>query len=342
LKHETPYGAKTVPLSTSDVEIENIQPIRFEPRWMQLPVGPDIIQKYAVEGNYGTSLLDTSIIKSGMLRFLMPNTMQFGDVKAIRAQDIMVYDIIMTNNWQRPIYYAMTVSDDGKIGLRDYMQLTGLTFKLVPFKSQNYWANLNEPVLRQNIFTDIKQFSKKPQSGFRWRGFQDSTTYYDEDTRRLITSNYRNLFISYALYCAQVKNKPQEVSAILDRMEQVMPQRVIPMDYRVKHDLASFYNTAGKKDRYRQLLNEIIQELKQVISNPVTEELSQYNPYIILFYSYDGLEMYKEAENVLPLIKSAYPNERGIDQILGQLRSQIQMKEAGAVAVQQQPSRQNK
>jgi hypothetical protein len=340
LKHETLYGAKTVRISTSDVEIDSIQPIRFEPHWMELPVGPDVLQKYAKDENYGTSLLDTSIAKSGVIRFLMPNTLQVGNVKAIRPQDIMVYDIIMTNNWQRPIYYAMTVSDDGKIGLHDYMQLTGLTFKLVPFKSQNYWSNLNEPVLHQNIFTDIKQFSKELQYGFRWRGFQDSTIYYDEDTRRLLTSNYRNLFMAYALYCANVKNKPQEVSAILDRMEQVLPQRSIPMDYHVKHELASFYNMAGNKDRYRELLNENIQELKRVISNPVTEQLSQYNPYIILFYSYDGLEMYKEAEDVLTLIKSTYPKEQGIDQILGQLRAQIQMKQTSALDARQPPTKQ--
>jgi hypothetical protein len=79
-----------------------------------------------------------------------------------------------------------------------------------------------------------------------------------------------------------------------------------------------------------------------VISNPVTEQLSQYNPYIILFYSYDGLEMYKEAEDVLTLIKSAYPKERGIDQILVQLRAQIQMKQAGALAAGPPPSKQKK
>jgi len=336
LKHETPYGAKTVPISIPDIDIENIQPVRFEPRWMELPVDPEIVRKYSIESNNDMPLLDTSVTKSNVIRFFMPNTIQDGNIKAIRIQDIMVYDIIMTNNWRRPIYYALTVSDDCKIGLRDYLQLAGLAFKLVPFKSRNYWSNLNEPVLRQNIFTDIKQFAKEPQYGFRWRGFQDSTTYYDEDTRRLLTSNYRNMFFSYALYCSQVKNEPHKVTAILDRMEQVLPQRSIPMDYRLKHDVASLYNMAGNKDRSRQLLNEIILELKQVISRPVTGQLSQYNPYIILYYCYDELEMYKEAEDILPLIKSAYPKEKGIDQIIEQLRSQIQMKRASAMTAQKQ------
>jgi hypothetical protein len=217
--------------------------------------------------------------------------------------------------------------------------MTGLTFKLIPYKSESYWANLDEPALRKHLFTDIKEFSKEPQYGFRWRGFQDSTTYYDEDTRRLITSNYRNIFISFALYYANIKNKPQEVSEILDRMEQVIPQRSVAMDYRIKYDLASFFLMADNKSRYRQLINEVIQEIKQLLSQPITEKLSQYNPYIVLYYCYNGLEMYKEAEDVLPLIKAAYPREQGIDQLLGQLRAHIQMKRAGASTAQQPQSK---
>jgi hypothetical protein len=339
LKHQTPYGAKTVPISTPDVEIENIQPIQFEPRWMELPVGPNVVQQFRAEGNNGALLLDTSIMNSGVIRFLMPNTLQFGKVKAIRAQDIMVYDIIITSNWQRPVYFSMTVSDDNKIGLHEYLQLTGLAFKLVPFKTQNYWANLNEPVLRQNIFADIKEFSKEPQYGFRWRGFQDSTTYYDEDTRRLLTSNYRNMFVSYSLYCMNVKNQPQQASEILERMEQVLPRRSVPMEYRVKFDIASFYNIAGNKNRYREFLLELVQEIKPLMNKPATEKLSQYNPHIILFRCYDELGMFKEAEDLLPLIKSAYPTQQGIDQIIAQLRNQIQARRAEAQMAQQPQTR---
>ena len=328
LKYETPYGAKKVPISTPDVEIENIQPIQFETRWMEMPVSPGIIQQYNVERINGALLLDTSVINSGVIRFLMPNTMQFGNIKAIRAQDIMVYDIIRSCNWQRPIYFAMTVANEGKIGLHEYTQMTGLTFKLIPFKTQSYWANVNEPVLRKNLFTDVKQFSKEPQNGFLWRGFQDSTVYYDEDTRRLLTSNYRNMFISYTLYCANVKNRPQEVPAILNRMEQVIPRRSVPMDYRVKFDIASFYNLSGDKEHSREFTQEIIQELKQVIDKPVTEQLSQYNPFILLYYCYEQLDMYQEVEDLLPLIKSAYSTQKEIDQIIAQLRAQIQAKRA--------------
>lgn len=327
LKNETPYGSKPVPITTSDADIENISPIPFKTSWIEFPVSKKILQAYEAEGYPNTNVPDTSMTNSGVLRFQMPSTLHYANVDAIRAQDIIMHDILMTNNWQRPIYFGMTVPDDGKIGLRDYMQLTGLTFKLVPCKAQSYWTNLDEQGIRRHLFTDIHQPSRDRQYGFLWRGFQDSTTYYDQDTRQLITSNYRNVFIAYALYCANIKNKPQEMSEILDRMERVIPGRSIPLEYQIKYNLASFYNEAGNTNRYRELLLEVIQDAKQVIQKPVTERLSEYNPYIILIYSYEALGKYKEAEEILPLIKSTYPNERGLDQILEQMRMQLRMRQ---------------
>ncbi|MBN1398065.1 MAG: DUF2723 domain-containing protein [Bacteroidetes bacterium] len=327
LKHETPYGAKKVPISISDTDIENIRPMLFEPRWMELPVSPDVIRRYSIEGYDNVSLLDTAVIRNNVLRFYMPNTIQEGNVKAIRTQDIVVYDILMTNKWERPVYFGLTVADDCKIGLREYMQLNGLTFKVVPFKSQNYWTNLNEPVLRKNLFTDIENFSKEPQYGFKWRGLQDSTIYYDEDTRRLLTANYRNIFISYAFYCSQVKKDPKKVPEILNRMEQILPENSLPIDYRLKFDIASLYNSADDNENFRRLLSEIANELKEAVKTPVTEKISQYNPYIILIYCYNELGLYKEAEDILPMIKSTNTNERGIDQMIEQLRAQIKMKQ---------------
>ncbi len=329
LKHETPYGALRVPISTSDADIASIQPIAYEPRMMDLPVGPDVLQRYDVERSSMT-VLDSSIIRNGILRFYMPNTMQFGDVKVLRVQDIMVFDIIRTNRWQRPVYFAMTVSDDGKIGLKDYMQLTGLAFKLVPFRSQAYWANIDEPKMRAQVFTNVTEPSKTPKAGFRWRGLQNPKTYYDEDTRRLLTNNYRNMFISLALYYANVQNRLDQVSPVLDRMEEVMPREVIPIDYRIKFDVANFYRSAGNDAQYKKLTGELIDELKGMIDHGVSEPLSQYNPYILLYFAYTGENRFKDAEDLLPVIKQAYASTQGIDQIVAQLQGQLESRKAAS------------
>ncbi len=328
LKHQEPHGAKRVPISLSDAEIADIRPMQYEPRMMELPVGPEVVRRFTTEDKL---TIDTAITNNGVLRFYMPHAMEYSGLKLLRAQDIMVYDIVRTNNWQRPVYFAMTVADDGKIGLREYMRLSGLAFKLVPAKANPYWAGIDEQTMRTHIFSAPVQPSLTYQPGFRWRGLADSTVYYDEDTRRLLTNNYRNMFISLALYYSQ-GNRQEEVAPILDRMEEVIPRGVIPMDYRVKFDVSNLYNSVGREDRFRQLNEELIAELQTIVSRPVTEQLSVYNPYILLFYAYSSLDKYQEAEQVLGTVGTAYASTQGIDQILMQLRMQLEQRKLQAQA----------
>jgi hypothetical protein len=321
LKHNEPYGAKKVALSATDEFIERVGPSEFNGRDMELPVPPEFTNRFVVE-NPGIQL-DTTITRGGVIRFYMPHSMEVGKIKAIRVQDMMVWDILRSAEWRRPIYFAMTVADDGKIGLREYMQLSGLAFKFVPVRNGSYWANMDEKKIRASIFTNLNEPTTTPHEGFLWRGLQNPKTYFDEDARRLITSNYRNVFMALSLYYANVKNEPSRVSEVLNRMEEVIPRSVIPMDFRVKYDIASFYSTAGNKSKQSEYLNEVVSELTPVVARGVNEQLSQNNPYIVLFYAYAALERWKEAEELLAVVKSSYPTQQGIDGLIAQLRSQL-------------------
>jgi len=323
LKNEEPYGAKKVPISIEDIDIENIGPVEFSTSIIEIPVSPKIVQQYLSH----KELLDTSIINSGVLRLPLSPGLEYGNRKFLRVQDIVMLNIIRNSQFERPIYFAITVSDDGKLGLQNYMQLCGLAFKLVPVKSQAYWMNLDEKAMEKNLFTDSVKPSKEPQYGFLWRGLRDSTVYYDEDTRKLITGNYRNAFIAYALYKANIKREIQQVTRILDRMEELIPRKVVEMDYRLQYDVATFYFYSGNKDRFYEYANEVIEQAKKSIKANPKQQLSQYNPYIILFYTYETMGMYTEAESVLSDIKSAYAGERGINGLVEQLRAQLKATE---------------
>ena len=47
----------------------------------------------------------------------------------------MVLDMLAYNNWERPIYFAITVGSDNFMGLEKYFQLEGLSYRLVPYKA---------------------------------------------------------------------------------------------------------------------------------------------------------------------------------------------------------------
>ena len=328
LKHGEPYGAKKVPISISDQDILRLGPSPFEGGEMELAVPEEVVRQYSVEGTAAT-LLDTSVQKSGKLRFYFPPSLRIGNVNAVRTQDIMVYDIVRTSAWKRPVYFAMTVSDDGKIGLREYMHLEGLAFRLTPRRGQAYWANINEAKMGANLFTDVEKPSKTPQFGFLWRGLRDSATYYDEDVRRLMT-NYRQAFLLLSYHYLNALNQPRKLAEVMDRMEEVIPRSVIPMDYRTKAYVANFYNVAGSNDRFRQISLELIDDLKPLVDQGVAQQLDFDNPHIILLQTYESLQMYDEALKLIDVVRVVYGREAGIENIVRDLRNRIQAEKDGS------------
>lgn len=320
LKNQEPYGAKKVPISLTDAQIRTIRPIEYKPRTWEISVTEDVIKQYSVEGT-STALIDTAR-KRGAITFFMPASLEFGNVKAIRVQDIMVLDIVRTSAFRRPVYFAMTVSDDGKIGLREYLQLDGLAFKLTPFRDPQNWLNVNEPRLRADLFTDVEEPSRTAKEGFLWRGLQDTTTYFDEDVRRLMM-NYRQAFLILSSYYLNVQNEPGKVPAVLDRMEKLLPRRVIPMDIRMKSSVATMYRFAGDEQRYRGMVMEIVDQLKPIVDRGQAEPLTYDNPYFLLLQSYESLGMKDEALKLLDVIAATYPRDQMVQSEVDTIRKQI-------------------
>jgi len=310
-------------MMTSDVDIDNIGPRQFEPRIIKLPVPGEVMKQYGVEGTAGTiTMKDKGTPAPDTISFYMQNTLQVGDVKALRVQDLMVFDIIVSSNWERPVYFAMTVSPDGQIGLRDYMQLEGLAFRLTPKKGASFWSNINEHRMRAQLFTDIEKPSKAVAMGYRWRGLDNKNTYFDEDVRRLMT-NYRQAFGLLAQYYANTPGQNGKVVETLDRMEKLIPRHVISMDYRTKIYVANLYSAAGKEETSRELNSEIITELKPIVESGKVEPMGYDNPHIILMQTYESMRMFDEALKLIDQIRVVYSKEPGIEQGIEQIRARL-------------------
>ena len=315
LKHEEPYGAKKVAISMPDAEIKGIMPREFQPRMVRLPVPGEVMKRYREEAASATlQSNDKGSETPDTISFYMPNTLTYGKVKAIRVQDVMVFDIVASTNWQRPIYFAMTVAPDGQIGLRDYLQLEGLAFRLVPKKGTSMYGYLNETRMRQQLFTGVEKPSQTRSIGYLWRGLNDSTTYFDEDIRRLMT-NYRQAFLLLAQDYANTPGQSQKAVELLDRMEQVVPRKVIAEDYRTKIYEANLYAAGGRSDMFEEISKEIIDELKPIVDRGEVVPLSYDNPYLVLLQTYEQTQKYDEALKLVDVIRQLYSRERGIEQI---------------------------
>ncbi len=328
LKNTEPFGAKKVPISMSDEQITGIQPVQYEPQMFSLPVPRSAEEGWDLS-NTSPQGSDVALLQSrgseivDTVKFVMPATLQFGNIKALRVQDILVFDIIRTNRWQRPIYFATTGGDDSKIGLQDHMEMHGLAMKLVPRKVHSFWEGVDEQSLRKQLMSEVTTPSQTPAFGFRWRGLQDPAVHFDENQRRLIM-NYRQAFLSLTVYLTNVKHDPTGAVATLNRMEQVLPRTVIQLDYRTKSDICQIYKLAGDTLHAREYANELVAELSRYMNGTISEPLDQYNPLIVLAQSYELLREYDKAISTMSRIAEAYATLPGVNGMVQARKAELE------------------
>ena len=302
--------AKAVPMNMPDSYIQDIQPIAWEPRNVDLPISKETITRYQEQKKV---ILDTSITKNGKITFFLKNTLQYGETKALRVQDIVVFDIVLANDWKRPIYYASTCSPDAKIGLDDYMWFKGLAWKLEPQKTSQANYGMDLPVLEANLLNEPSGFSKTPQSGYKFREIANPKVFFDENTTRII-SNYRSSFRALAAYYMNIEKNQQKASMVFDRMENLMPHKKIPLGWEYALELAGFYSALGRMDMVKEMGMEIEPACLSLIEKGDVNVNSYYNPYRALLDLYDMTKQHEKTLTILRKLATMYPNDPGLKQ----------------------------
>ncbi len=295
--------AEAVPISLTDAQIARIQPIQWEPKQMELPVPRDVYARYGVT--------DTAVINRGKIDFVMNNTLQFRQTKAIRVQDIMIRDIIFTNQWRKPVYFAVTVGPDTKIGLDNYLWFNGLAWRLEPKKTTDDERGLNVEVLEANLMHEPEGFSKTPQYGYKFRRVADPSVHYDDNTSRLMV-NYRSAFLRFAFYYANVVRDNAKGVQALERMEAVIPKAKIPMGWELESEVAVLYHNFGRDDKFNELANSVEAVCKNLIELNQVNLNSYYNPYRVLLDIYTIRKDYTSEVDLLKGLALQYPNDRGL------------------------------
>jgi hypothetical protein len=124
------------------------------------------VDKQAVVENGTVSIADTAKIVDAI-------PVRVSDTQLLK-DEIAILDILATNLWERPIYFAVTARMEKLFGMQDYMQLEGLALRIVPIKSQSEnqlygllgSGRVNTEALYENV-------TKK----WRWGNFDKEDTY---------------------------------------------------------------------------------------------------------------------------------------------------------------------
>ncbi|MCK3686210.1 DUF2723 domain-containing protein [Maribellus sp. YY47] len=159
---------------------------------------------------------------------------------ALSKDEMMILDLIANNNWERPIYWAITVGRDKYLNLNDYFQTEGFAYRLVPIKTPS------SPQQLQFGRVETTRMYDNMMNKFKWGGMNDPKVYIDENNARMMT-NIRNSFNRLAAALIE-ENKNDSAIAVIDRCVELIPNDIISYEY-FALELAENYIKAGATEK---------------------------------------------------------------------------------------------
>lgn len=177
---------------------------------------------------------------------------------AIYKNRILMLDIFNENNWKRPIYFSPgSFGADDYIWMKDYLQLDGMVYKLVPVKtkigeSNKYDMGYIDTDKAYNIVTK-----------WTWGNSSSPNIYHDPETRKNALSYRNNLSrLMKALIDEKKFDKAEKVIQIA--------MKNLPIEYfeyyTTVEPFAEGYYKIGKKEEARKILNQLIKKYQEKIT----------------------------------------------------------------------------
>tara|TARA_B110000091_G_C13788339_1_gene464395 strand:- start:927 stop:2075 length:1149 start_codon:yes stop_codon:yes gene_type:complete len=194
---------------------------------------------------------------------------------------LLMLDILANNDWKRPIYFTGgSYNDSEYLWMKDYLQLDGLVYKLVPIKTE---INKNNPYELGRIDADLMYPIVK---GWEWGNSDSDDIYHDPETRKNSISFRGNLHRLALQLMKEGKNTKAE--EILDLSISKMP-----IDYFGFYSLLEPYVSSYYKLNSFQKGNNLFNNL----AKKYQENLSYYSQ--ISRSKNEKFSIYTYAENII-------------------------------------------
>ncbi len=207
---------------------------------IRIPVDKEAVLKYGVVAQKDADLIVPYIDVE------IPSTLS--------KNRILMLDILANNNWEKPIYFTGGAqADEEYIWLKDYLQLDGLAYRLVPIKTPNE-GNFFE---MGRINTDIMYKNVK---NWDWRNITDDGIYLDPETRKNAVS-YRNNMERLARKLFD-ENKFDKATEILDISLEKMPVHKFG-HYSMLISYVDLYYQLNEKEKARKLASDLKKVLQE-------------------------------------------------------------------------------
>ena len=275
----------------------------------------DLEANYAPTENVRIPVNKKAVLESGIVaRKDADKIVDFIDIKitnqAIYKNRMMMLDIIAQNNWERPIYFSGgAFGNDDYIWMKDYLQLDGFAYKLVPIKT---------PVDKQNPFDMGRMDSEKMYElvkNWEWGNSGNPNVYHDVETRRN-SITYRG-HMARLIEALIIENELEKAEEIADLAMEKMPVDTFGYYIFLEPFIGAYYEVEAN-EKARSLYKKVATKYQENLN--YYSNVSNKNQSKLVQSIYSDIERYKGLVDTMSLYEEEAFVKTEMEQFNGFLR----------------------
>jgi len=222
------------------------------------------------------SVLKNKIVEAKSADEIVENIFIKLDGNVVYKNRLLMLDIIANNNWERPIYFTGgSFGDDDYLWMKDFLQLDGVAYKLVPIQTP---LDPRNPYNMGRINTDKMYDLVK---NWDWGNMGDPNIYQDPETRKNSITYRSNL--ARLVEALLREGDKERAKNILD-----LAMENMPVDYYGYYTLLEpyirGYFEVGETEKAKQLFEKV--------SSKYQEDLKYYS-------GWDQERQYRYADDII-------------------------------------------
>ncbi len=219
----------------------------------------------------------------------------------VTKDDLAILDLILSNIYDRPIYFAVTCAPSKFWGLQDYMQLEGLALRIIPVKSQ---SERSYSVVGSGR-VDPNKVYENVMTKFKWGNFDKMETYVSQSYQPSIQTT--QLVMRRAAIAFLERGEKQKALDLMNKYYEAFPHKNFPYDYRTWY-MISVQLAAGAYNEAKPHMEILARETAQLLAfcealPPRVLESSYVDIYSLAYRTKDDLIGAAKKENDTEFLK---------------------------------------
>lgn len=172
--------------------------------------------------------------------------------RGLEKKDLAILDLIVNNNWERPIYFNNTSASSVNFNLKRYMVQEGNAFRLLPVRNSENDMLVDTEIMFDNMVNN-----------FHWRELDNPNVYYSEDYRNFVL-NHRASF-NTLIETLLVEGKLDKAKEALLKCLSAMPDNVIRYDH-FSVQQVGYLLTLGEEEKAMEMADLIAMRSDEMLT----------------------------------------------------------------------------